>query len=262
MNRYDRWLRVALEAADKATTLLQSQWRQEHAVTVKGFRDIVTEMDVKCETLILDHLRDAFPNHAMTSEEAGADTDEANVRWMVDPIDGTTNFSHNNPNFCTSIAAVENGQPVVGVIAEPLRGYVFAARRDGGATFNGSPMHVSDVTALEAAVFAVDSPRDPEKRAAMWQYLGVLLTNGRTMRASGSAALNMAYIAAGWVDFYMHLTLYPWDQAAAGLLVQEAGGVVSTVSGNSWTPYCRDPLMASSPALLDEFRAFVAEAGL
>lgn len=255
MKAYATWLDVALRAADEAGTLLRQRWQQTHAVHRKGFRDIVTETDTAVEALILGRLRAAFPDHAMTSEEAGADAEDAPVRWVVDPLDGTTNFSRNNPNFSTSIAAVDEGEAVVGVILDPLRGHVFAARKDGGATLNGVPIHCSNVTALEAAIFGVDTPREPALRREMWARAGALLTRARTMRALGSAALNMAYVAAGWTDLYMGIHLSPWDHAAAGLIVQEAGGYAATVSGEPWTPFRRDPLMAATPALAAAFRA-------
>jgi len=262
VSRYENWLNVALEAGDKAGKLLRGRWRQAHTVHHKGFRDIVTEADLECETLIIEHLRKAFPDHAVTSEEAGAEISDAKVHWFVDPLDGTTNFSRNNPNFSTSIAAVEDGWPVVGVVVDPLREHVFAAWRGGGATLNGTPIHVSGVDAIAEAIFAVDSPREPQLRDAMWQRLGVLLRYGRTMRASGSAALNIAYVAVGWIDLYMHLSLKPWDQTAAALFVEEAGGALSTIAGAPWTPFSPDPLIASSAALLDAFHNLMSQAGL
>ena len=255
MKAYETWLDVALQAAEEAGALLRQRWRQTHAVHWKGFRDIVTETDTAVEKIILGRLREAFPDHAVTSEEAGADAESARVRWVVDPLDGTTNFSRNNPNFCTSIAAVDEGQAVVGVILDPLRGHVFAARKGGGATLNGAPIQTSEVTELEGAIFGIDTPREPALRREMWERAGALLTRARTMRALGSAALNMAYVAAGWTDIYMGVHLYPWDHAAAGLIVREAGGCVSTVSGKPWNPFLRDPLMTATPALAEAFRA-------
>ncbi len=256
---YLTWLQVALEAAEEAGAFLRSHWRQAHTIHQKGFRDIVTEADIESERIILTRLRAAFPHHAVTSEESGADAGEAAIRWMVDPLDGTTNYSRGNPNFSVTIAAVEGDRPVVGVVLDPLRGHVFAATQGGGATLNGDPLHVSAITELASAVFAVDSPRNPDERRQMWNYIGRLLQHGQTMRASGSAALNLAYVAAGWIDFYIHLHLFPWDQSAGALLVQEAGGALSTVTGTPWTPYSTDPLAAASQALLDAFHRMSAE---
>ncbi len=255
MSDYGAWLSVALEAAGEVGTYLRTVWRTDHDITDKGFRDIVTDADIRAETIVLDRLRAAFPDHAITSEEAGADTQDARVRWLVDPIDGTTNFSRNNPNFSTAIAAVEDGMPVVGVVYDSLRDQAFAACAGGGATLNGVPIHVSTTTALTSAIFAIDTPKELELRRRMWRYVGAFLAQGRTMRALGSAALNMAYVASGWVDGYFSVHMKPWDQTAGALLIMEAGGVVSTVSGEPWNPYRPDPFVAATPALLDAMRA-------
>jgi myo-inositol-1(or 4)-monophosphatase len=260
MSDYALWLTTALEIADKVGALLRARWRQTHTIQIKGFRDIVTETDVECEQLIVTHLRAAFPDHAVTSEEAGADAHESGVRWFIDPVDGTTNFSRHNPNFSTSIAALEDGVPVVGVVVDPVRQHTFAARRGSGATLNGTPIHVSNVKDIAHVVFASDFPRNPQRRSEAWRNAGILLAHAQTMRATGSAALNMAYVAAGWVDLYMHLELYPWDQAAAALLVEEAGGALATVSGALWTPFCPDPLMAAAPELVTVCRQLLSNA--
>lgn len=264
MTPYESWLDVALDAASAAGDYLRRVWRTTHAVQSKGYRDIVTDADLAAESIILERLRAAFPDHALTSEEAGASDGGGRnpvTRWLIDPIDGTTNFSRDNPNFCTSIAAVVDGQPVVGVIADALRGQVFAAWAGGGATLNGVPIHVSGIKELTSAILSADTPKIADLRQQTLGYIGRLLIQGRTLRASGSAALNMAYIAAGWVDAYFNVTMKPWDQAAGGLLVREAGGAVSTLSGGEWTPYQPDPLMATSPELLGVMRELWESAG-
>ncbi|MBN1877526.1 MAG: inositol monophosphatase [Anaerolineae bacterium] len=254
-NSYSHWLTVACATAEEAGALVKSSWLNPHTVHLKGFRDIVTETDVAAERIILQRLREAFPDHAITSEEAGQDHNAAMVHWYVDPVDGTTNFARNNPNFCIAIAAVMETQPVVGVVFDPLRGHLFAASWGGGATLNGQPLRTSGITRVEDSIFSLDFPRDPTLRHQMWAYSDALLTHGRTMRTLGSAALNIAYVAAGWTDIYFHLTIQPWDQAAAGLIVQEAGGMMSTLSGTPWTPFCPDPIALSTPALLADLRS-------
>lgn len=258
MNDHERWLAVAQATAQEAGALLRSRWRETHTVQAKGYRNIVTDTDVAAERLIISRLREHFPEHAITSEEAGAEPGSATVRWLIDPLDGTTNFSRNNPNFCVSLAVLERQQPVVGVIHDPLHEHTFAAQRGCGATLNGQPLHVSAATTLKEAICGVDWPRDNAQRQQMIQIAGELLTRGRTLRALGSAALAMAYVAAGWLDLYLALSLSPWDQAAAALMVQEAGGALATVSGAPWTVDAPDPLLAASPALLEAFRALQA----
>jgi myo-inositol-1(or 4)-monophosphatase len=257
MNEHIAWLDTAISIARDAGRLLRERWRTGHTVRSKGYRNIVTEADEDAEALILGRLREVFPDHALTSEEAGAESRETQVRWLVDPLDGTTNFSRNNPNFGVSIAAVEGNEPLVGVVYDPLRDLCFAARRGDGATLNGDPLRTSGMTRLERMIFSADWPRERPRRSAAWALAGTLISEARTLRCLGSAALNMAYVAAGWFDLYMGLQLSPWDQAAAALLVREAGGAVGTVSGAPWTPDAPDPLMAATPALLDLFWSVV-----
>ncbi len=255
MSAHETWLTTALAVAGEAGELLRTYWQGPYAVRWKGYRDLVTEADVAAEQLVLARLRHAFPDHAITSEEAGAEEGDAPVRWLVDPLDGTTNFSRHHPNFCLSIAAVEAGEVVVGVICDPLHGHTFAARQGGGATLNGQPIHSSAVTDPAEALVGVDWPRDDTLRQRMWQLAGVFLRHGRTLRAAGTAALASVYVAAGWLDLYVGLTLKPWDHAAAGLIVREAGGCCATFSGTPWTPWVADPVLGATPALVTAWRA-------
>ncbi len=244
------WLRIATDIAYEAGALLKTHWRSGDAVRSKGYRNIVTAADIAAEELILTRLRAAFPDHTITSEEAGADIQETSARWYVDPLDGTTNFAHDNPNFCVSIAATQEGIPVVGVIYDPLRDFLFAATRDGGATLNNVPIHSSGVTALPEATFSADWPRQPQPRLELWARATKLMAEARTLRVLGAAALNMAYVAAGWFDLYLARALAPWDMAAGVLIAQEAGAVASTLNGSPWTLEHPDLVLAASPALL------------
>jgi len=255
MKAYDDQLTVASQVAREAGAYLREAWQHTHTTHSKGYRDVVTEADFASEKIIIGRLRAAFPDHAITSEEAGADVSEKPIRWLIDPIDGTTNFSRNNPNFCISIAAVEAEKPIVGIVYDPLRDHLFAAQHGGGATLNGETIHTSNIKKIEAAVCAADWGRDVHTREAIWLQTQKLLDKARTLRALGSAALNMVYVAAGWIDLYLSLHLYPWDQAAAALIVQEAGGAAETVSGRPWTPQSKDPLIGATPTLIEAFRA-------
>jgi myo-inositol-1(or 4)-monophosphatase len=256
---YADWLQTALVAADQAGRVVKQAWQGAHHVQFKSPRNIVTDTDLLVEDIVLSYLQKAFPDHAFTSEEAGVDAVNAQVRWFVDPLDGTTNFSRDNPNFCVSLAAADNGQPVVGVILDPLRDHVFAAHYLGGATLNGKSIHVSDVNDVYQAIISFDTPRDPEARHEIMVYIQRLAKQIRTFRGLGSAALNMAYVAAGWTDGYLALNMSPWDQMAAALLIKEAGGVVSTISGAAWNTESRDPLMAASPVLESALRVILED---
>jgi len=259
MSKHEQWLSVAVELAYAAGAELRKRWTTAHTITSKGFRDIVTEADLAAEAIILRGLRKAFPQHAITSEEAGIDTRHHRVRWFIDPLDGTTNFSRNNPNFSVSIAVLADEKPVVGVIYDPLRDHCFTARRGCGAKLNDEPIKTSGRTEIEAMVFATDWPRDDERRQQHAALITRMLMAGRTLRCLGSAALNMAYVAAGWFDLYVAPHLNTWDQAAAVLLVQEAGGAAQTLSGNPWTAESLDPLLAATPSLITNLRAMLDE---
>ncbi len=262
MKPYEYWLQTALAAANHAGRVIKQAWQGAHTVHFKGPRNIVTDTDLQVEDVVLSYLQDAFPDHAFTSEEAGSDSVNAQVRWFIDPLDGTTNFSRDNPNFCVSLAATENGKPVVGVILDPLRDHVFAAHYHGGATLNGKPIHVSDVTEVFKAIISFDTPRHPETRQRIMDYIQKLMKHVRTVRGLGSAALNMAYIAAGWTDGYLALNMSSWDQMAAALLIKEAGGVVATISGQAWDAESRDPLMVASTELEEVLRMILRDESL
>lgn len=247
------WLAIAIDIAYEAGALLKAHWRSGDAVRSKGYRNIVTAADLAAEELILGRLRATFPKHAITSEEAGADSQEVPARWLVDPLDGTTNFAHNNPNFCVSIAATQSGVPVVGVVFDPLHDFLFAAMRGAGATLNGSPIHSSGVATLPEATFSADWPREPQPRLELWKRVGKLMVEARTLRVLGAAALNMAYVAAGWVDLYLARTLAPWDMAAGVLIAQESGAAVGTLDGAPWNLGRTDLVLAATPALYQAF---------
>ncbi|MGC9399281.1 MAG: inositol monophosphatase family protein [Anaerolineae bacterium] len=257
--RYASWLETAVRLVRRAGTELRRRWTTQHTVKQKGFRNIVTEADVAAEAVILKGLRAAYPEHAITSEEAGADPLDRRVRWFVDPLDGTTNFSRHNPNFCVSLAALEAGRPVVGVVYDPLRDHCFAAVAGGGATLNGAAIHTSGRTAVAEMVFATDWPRAYKLRKRHAALIVRLLTEARTLRCLGSAALNIAYVAAGWFDLFLAQHLSAWDQAAALLLVQEAGGSVQTLSGVPWTSEARDPLIGATSTLVTACRTMIRE---
>ncbi|MFP4396136.1 MAG: inositol monophosphatase family protein [Anaerolineales bacterium] len=267
VNEFERWAEIAQEIAAEAGALLRQRYGTPHTIRQKGFRDIVTDVDLEVEALIVTRLRAALPQHAIITEEGEGDAAmaQAPVYWLIDPIDGTTNFSRHNPNFSISMAAMaaiagkEDKRPVVGVIMEPLRDYCFTAYHGGGARLNGAPVRTSATTTLERAVFGSDIPRDSACREQHLALLNGLLVRARTVRVLGSAALGMAYVAAGWFDGYIHRHLHPWDQAAAALLVAEAGGVLATCSGAPWTVAAPDPLMAATPDLLAQIRAAQVE---
>jgi len=227
-------LKTAVEAARRAGRLIVERYPAGHTVTVKGYRDITTEVDAAAERVILDLIRDRFPGHAILSEEAGGDGIGDGYTWVVDPLDGTTNYTRRLPIFSVSIGLLEGGEPLIGVVHDPLCDQTFVAERGGGARLDGAPIRASRVARLEHAMVSLDwGHSDAERGQTLWWLTQVAPRCG-TVRALGSAALALAYVAAGWLEAYFNLMMKPWDAAAGMLLVSEAGGRCTTLEGGAY----------------------------
>jgi myo-inositol-1(or 4)-monophosphatase len=229
MNEYV--LQTAVEAAHRAGKMIVERYPAQRSVTVKGYRDIVTEVDTAAESIIIDLIGERFPDHAILSEEAGGAGIGAGYTWVIDPLDGTTNYARRVPFFCTSVGALEDGEPFAGVIYDPLRDQTFAAERGKGATLNGKPIHASQASPLNHTALALDWGHSDEVRAQTLDLLLRIAPRCGTVRALGSAALALAYVATGWLDGYFNLALKPWDTAAGMLIIAEAGGRCTTLDG-------------------------------
>ncbi len=233
-------LQTALEAALAAGDLLRRTFTHTREVKSKGWRDIVTDADFAAQHAITDLIAARFPSHAILSEEERHDTDlTAPVpTWVIDPLDGTTNYARQFPSFGVSIALVHRRELQLGVIHDPLRRETFFAEKGQGAFLQNEdgprPLRVSAVADLGDALVSVDWARDPALRQRVVEALGRVSAECRTVRAVGSAALGLAYLAAGRLDGYYHLALQPWDVAAGALIVQEAGGQISAPDGSVW----------------------------
>ena len=233
-------LQAALDAATAAGVLLRREFTHTRTVTSKGWRDIVTDADFAAQRTIMDLIASRFPDHAILSEEGRHDIDlTAPVpTWVIDPLDGTTNYARQFPSFSVSIALVHRSEIQLGVIHDPLRRETFFAEKDQGAFVQDEaeprPLRVSEVTDLGEALIGLDWARDSALRQRVVEALGRVATECRTVRAVGSAALGLAYLAAGRFDGYYHLALQPWDVAAGALIVEEAGGQISIPAGSAW----------------------------
>ena len=227
-------LQAAIEAARRAGRIISGRYPGEHKLTVKGYRDLVTDADMAAEEVIIDLIRARFPDHAILSEEAGGSEISSGFTWVVDPLDGTTNYTHHHPVFSVSIGVPQDGNPLMGVIHDPLRNHTFVAHRGGGARLNDVPIHVSRVANLGNAMLGLDWGHANGMRKTVLAYLHQLALCCGTLRVLGSAALALAYVAAGWLDTYFSMGLKPWDTAAGILMVTEAGGRCSTLEGEAY----------------------------
>jgi myo-inositol-1(or 4)-monophosphatase len=226
-------LSVALEAARSAGTILRSGYGT--AVTSRskeGRHNLVTEYDLRSEACIIEALRAATPDAAFLAEESGASGNDADLLWVIDPLDGTVNFAHGIPIFCVSIAAVRSGTTVCGVIHHPLLDETFTATAGGGAFLNGTRLAVSDTDRLDRSILVTGFPYNVhENPGRCLDQFRALVGRGLPVRRLGSAALDLAYTAAGRFDAFWEVHLNAWDMAAGALLVTEAGGTVTHYGG-------------------------------
>lgn len=233
------WLLTAIEAALAGGAVLRAHWPMARQVQEKGFRDWVTSADLAAQEAILAAIRRHGQAHRILAEEGGSGAGPEAMRqgivWVVDPLDGTTNFARRFPCFSVSIGLLVDGEPVVGAIYDPLQDMLFTAARGRGAFLNGKPIRVSETERLEQALIGLDWGHRNETREQILGWLSRLAVRCQTVRAIGSAALGMAYVAAGWLDLYFHFALQPWDIAAAAVIVREAGGRLHRPDGAPWS---------------------------
>jgi myo-inositol-1(or 4)-monophosphatase len=226
---------IAVRAARQAGSVIMRSFGRLDALTVaeKKANDFVSEVDRNAEQAIIDTVRRAYPNHAILAEESGRQGDDP-FEWVIDPLDGTTNYLHGFPQFAVSIALRHRGRLESAVVYDPVRDEMYTADRGGGALLNDRRLRVADRKSLKGALLGTGIPfRDQRYMDA---YLGMLKTLTREtagIRRPGSAALDFAYVAAGRLDGFWELGLSEWDFAAGSLLVQEAGGTVSDIRGGS-----------------------------
>jgi myo-inositol-1(or 4)-monophosphatase len=255
------YLKACEQAARTGGEVLLS-WIGRFGVREKGPADLVTQADWESQEAIRKVLLTAFPRHAFVSEEADVELDPtAEFVWVVDPLDGTTNYVHQLPHYAVSIALVSRAQPLVGVVLDPVHNECFTAARGQGARLNGQPIRTSAVEevsqALVAASFAAKVSVDS---AEIDQFVAALL-NCQAMRRTGSAALNLCYLAAGRFDAFWALSTKAWDVAAGTLIVEEAGGKVTQLNGQPLDlKAAPHPVAAATPALHERFRRLLAEA--
>ncbi|HLT59345.1 MAG: inositol monophosphatase [Limnochordales bacterium] len=241
------YLETAVQAARAAGEILMAH-RGRVAVERKGgFRDLVTEADRRAEQAIRAALLSAFPHHGVLGEEEGERPSDSGYRWLVDPLDGTTNFAHGLPHFAVSLALEGEGQGLlVGVVHLPALGETYTAVRGGGAYCNGRRLHVSARERLDDCLMVTGFPHDVSPgRPNNLDHMEAIVRRTRGIRIVGAAAVDLAYVAAGFLDAYWDLTNNAWDVAAGALLVTEAGGAVTDMAGGPLDLY-RPRILASN----------------
>jgi myo-inositol-1(or 4)-monophosphatase len=238
-------LNFAIQTAREAGRILAERIGRVLQVSNKGDIDLVTESDLASEKLIIERIRSHYPRHAILAEESGeavATEIQSEWKWIVDPLDGTTNYAHGYPCFCVSIGLERSGRIELGVVYDPLRDDVFAAERGRGATLNERRNRVSSIDDLNQAMLCTGFPYDVRERPHFARHFSNFTMEAQAVRRDGSAALDLAYVAAGRFDGFWEDGLSPWDVAAGVLLVEEAGGRVSDFRG--------DPLDIYTPQVL------------
>ena len=256
-------LNFAIQTARDAGRLLAERLgRTSLRIENKSEIDLVTESDLASERLIIDRIKTFYPRHAILAEESGATTPvtteaQSEWRWIIDPLDGTTNYAHGYPCFCVSIALEQKGKLQLGVIYDPMRDELFTAERGEGAARNGRRIHVSLTPSLGSALLCTGFPYDVRERGEFARHFANFIMNAQGVRRDGSAALDLAYVACGRFDGFWEEGLRPWDVAAAVVLIEEAGGRVTHYDGSAFDIYSA-PILASNGLVHEQMMRVLA----
>jgi myo-inositol-1(or 4)-monophosphatase len=258
----ERALEVAIEAACGAGAILRERLAAQRTIEFKGAVDLVTDADQASEAYLLEVIQGAFPGHRFVGEEGvfrakASVAAEAGYSWIVDPLDGTTNYAHRYPHFCVSIALELEGRILLGVVYDPMRDELFTGVRGKGAELNGRLMHVSETAALVRSLLATGFAYDAGERdenSAIWDAFMPLVQG---VRRDGSAALNMCYVAAGRLDGFWERPINAWDISAGAVMVEEAGGAVSGYH-RPFDPYARE-VVATNGLLHERLLAVIGK---
>lgn len=225
-------LTIAVRAARKAGDFILREANHIKAVETKSENDYVTNVDQAAEQLIIETISSAYPEHSFLGEESGT-SGESDFQWVIDPIDGTTNYIRKIPHWAVSIACKHKGRTQIGVVYDPSKGELFSAVKGRGAQYDGKKCRVSNTKGLEHSLLATGFPfRNQQRLEEYLDVFGKLFPHCSDMRRAGSAALDLAYVAAGRIDGFWEFGLSPWDTAAGVLLVEESGGMVADMNGD------------------------------
>jgi myo-inositol-1(or 4)-monophosphatase len=251
MNILDNYLRICEEAARMGGRVVQD-WIGRTEVRKKGPADLVTQADVASQEAVRKIVLEAFPEHSLLGEESlpgEKPVGRTEYRWIVDPLDGTTNFVHGVPHYCTSLALERNGELLVGAVYDPTRDECFTAAKGKGACVNGQSIHASHVSLLSEALAAAGFPPNVQRESPDMLVFLDMVFRCQAIRRSGSSALNLCYLAAGRFDLFWSYGTKVWDVAAGVLIVREAGGLVTSPTGGDFVLDEGRFLAASTPEL-------------
>ena len=245
-------LNFAIETAREAGQILLERFGRKINISKKGDINLVTEADLASEKHIIEKIKSRYPKHAILAEESGEAIVEGDEwKWIIDPLDGTTNYAHGYPCFCVTLALEHNGEIVVGVTFDPTRNELFAAERGSGATLNNKPIRVSETQELKDALLVTGFPYDTRERENFARHFTGFTQKSRGIRRDGSAAIDMAYVACGRFDGFWEEGLHAWDVAAGVLFIEEAGGRVSYYDDSKFSIY-KPPICASNKLIHSE----------
>lgn len=247
-------LNFAIETARAAGQILLEKYGRKINVSKKGDINLVTEADLASEKLIIERIKTHYPKHSILAEESGEAVvtgGENKWKWIIDPLDGTTNFAHGYPCFCVTLALEHDGEIVVGATFDPTRDEMFSAEKGQGAFLNNRPIRVSETEKLSESLIVTGFPYDFKQRENFARHLTEFLLTSRGVRRDGSAAIDMAYVACGRFDGFWEEGLNPWDVAAGKLLIEEAGGSVTYYDGSEFSVYT-PPICASNGLIHSE----------
>ena len=255
------YLETAIDLCRAAGEILNYYADREKLVEFKGQANLVTIADKKSEELIIGGIFSRYPSHSILAEESGTTQPGAAVKWIIDPLDGTTNFAHGYPFYCVSVAVEEKGQVVCGAVYDPIREEMFTAARGAGAYCNGERLKVSNVDRLSQALLITGFPYNFRERldTVISQFRKFLVAS-QAVRRGGSAALDLCYVASGRLDGFWELYLQPWDTAAGRLILEEAGGRVTDFKGGPFSIYMKE-ILASNAFIHEEMRMILGEQG-
>jgi myo-inositol-1(or 4)-monophosphatase len=249
-------LEVAAEAARKAGEVLKTHFREKTQVKYKGRANIVTDVDLQSEEVLKSFLLAEYPDHSILSEESQAIVGNSSYKWILDPLDGTNNYSFGIPFFSIVIALTKGKDVLLGIVHDPLRDEMFSARKGNGAVLNNSPIHVTAKKTVKESLIGLDLGYVDEKGKRSLEFITSLWPEMYAYRIMGSAALGMAYTACRRLDLYFHLLIYPWELACGQLLVTEAGGVATDLEGKP-VKIGQGSVIASNKAIHADFLSIV-----